>query len=130
MTDRPITAAVLDRLLESLDSAPVECDGMCRLVATRLAQAGIPYQGMLGQLLVAGRAVSPHYWIEVGIYRVDYRARMWLGTDPEIPHGVFPLDGRPSAQYTGIRVQIDPLPPSVYEILIMPPLGIGPPVAR
>ena len=89
-----------------------------------------PYQGMLGQLLVAGRAVSPHYWIEVGIYRVDYRARMWLGTDPEIPHGVFPLDGRLSAQYTGSRVQIDPLPPSVYEILIMPPLGVGPPVAR
>jgi hypothetical protein len=55
---------------------------------------------------------------------------MWHGTDPEIPYGVFPLDGRLSAQYTGSRVQIDPQPPSVYEILIMPPFGIGSPVAR
>ncbi|MGO0628474.1 hypothetical protein ACTORR_28265 [Pseudomonas sp. SAR267] len=89
-----------------------------------------PYQDMLGQLHVTGRSVSPHCWIEVGLFRIDYRARMWLGTDPEIPHSVFPLDGRPSSQYTGIKVLIDPLPPSVYGILIMPPFGVGPSVTR
>jgi hypothetical protein len=129
MTDRPITASDLDGLLECLDIAPVECDGMCRLVATRLARAGIPYQGMLGKLIVADRVVSPHYWIDVGLFRIDFCARMWLGSDPKIPHGVFPLDWRLSAQYTGIKVQIDPLPPSVYEIMIMP-FGLGTPETR
>ncbi|WP_157786683.1 hypothetical protein [Pseudomonas tolaasii] len=74
--------------------------------------------------------MSPYQAIEVGLHLIDERARMLLGTEPEIPHGVFPLDGRFSDQYTGIRVQIDPLPPSVYEILIMPPFGIGSPEAR
>jgi len=54
--------------------------------------------------------VSPYQEIEVGLHLIDERARMWLGTEPEILDGVFPLDGRLSAQYTGIRVQIDTLP--------------------
>lgn len=74
--------------------------------------------------------MSPYQEIEVGLHLIDERAQMWPGTEPEIPLGVFPLDGRLSAQYTGSRVQIDPLAPSVYKILIMPPFGIGCPVAR
>lgn len=80
--------------------------------------------------IFGGQAVSPNQGIEVGLHLIDERARMWLGTEPETPHSVFPLDGRPSSQYTGIKVLIDRQPPSVYGILIMPPFGVGPSVTR
>lgn len=109
----------LRALLDPLDAAAVECDGMTRLVVTRLAEAGIPCQAMLGTLRLNGQVVRPHFWVEVAGLLVDYRARLWLGTTADVPHGVFLRDST-AAVYTGAPVCIEPLPPGLAEIIAMP----------
>lgn len=110
----------LKALLDDLDSASVECDGMCRLVATRLSKAGISYQAKGGCLAVAGQGISPHFWIEAGPYLIDYRARMWLGAFDAVPHGVFLAADFPQAQYHGVDYSIGPMDDWLFEILRQP----------
>lgn len=113
-------AAYLTDLLAPLDEAPVECDGMCRLIATQLFNSGIPYQAKYGTLTLQGRIVSTHFWIEVGPYLIDFRARMWLGDSHEVPHGVFPRMKFPTAVYAGADVEMPPLSPELFTILCIP----------
>lgn len=113
-------ALKLSSLLDPLDTAPVECDGMSSLVATLLTQQGIQYQGMAGAIQPAGHSgVIPHFWIEVGDLVIDYRARMWLGDKPDIPHGVF-IKADHAQRYQGTPVQLDPLPDFIFQMLKMP----------
>jgi len=110
----------LEALLSHLDDKPVECDGMSSLVATLLHRNGINYQGMCGQIIPKhlGSPI-PHVWIEVGGLVVDYRARMWMGNEQEVPHGVFPKTDYPDL-YRGNPVGIEPLPDFLFEILQIP----------
>lgn len=112
---------ILRALLDELDNASVECDGMCRLVATKLSKAGIPYQAKGGSLAVAGQGISPHFWVEVGPFIIDYRARMWLGEAREdVPHGIFVQGDYPQAQYLGVDYHIGPMDDWLYDILRQP----------
>lgn len=113
-------ALKLSVLLDPLDSAPVECDGMSSLVATLLSKDGVQYQGMAGSIQPAGHSgVIPHFWIEVGDLVIDYRARMWLGDNPQIPHGVF-CKADHALRYQGTPVEISPLPEFIFQMLKMP----------
>lgn len=81
----------ISSLLEPYSNAPVECDGFTRIAHSVLAGAGIPHSCMQGQLVSAsGNDELPiHFWIQLDDGRViDYRARMWLGDDAGVPHGV------------------------------------------
>lgn len=109
----------LRQLLDPLDTAPVECDGMTRLVYTVLAREQIEASVFVGQLTVGGRSVAPHYWAEVGQYRIDYRARMWLGLDASVPHGVY-RKADTIAQYHGEQIDIAPLSEALFEALATP----------
>lgn len=109
----------LERLLTHLDSAPVECDGMSSLVATVLSGHGIAYQAMVGQIETEGGATIPHVWIEVEGWVIDFRARMWRGDHPDVPHGVFCKKAY-EEQYRGSPIEVVPLPPFLFEMLCTP----------
>lgn len=75
---------------------------MTRVVSALLVRDGIAHTTMLGSLDVppVGR-ISLHHWIELGDgRRIDLRARMWLGDNPCVPHGIV-LPGDAHAQYKG-----------------------------
>lgn len=76
--------------LARLDPLPLECDGMTRLVAAELTQCDVGLQAYVGALEVEGVGrISLHWWIELADDRiVDLRARMWLDTSTQVPHGI------------------------------------------
>lgn len=92
--ERTIDPARLQRWLDPLNEAPVECDGMTRAISALLSINGIEHQ-TFGGILADDSAVGSeanvgvtHFWIKLADgSTIDYRARMWLG--PEAPHGVF-----------------------------------------
>jgi hypothetical protein len=109
----------LRELLNDLDTAPVECDGMCRLITTRLQSRGIAHQVMTGSVMLNDTSIPLHYWILVGDLTVDYRARMWLGDSPLVPHGIFRQDTC-AARYEGHEIAMDALHPTIFDMLRMP----------
>lgn len=106
----------LRNLLDDLDSAKAACDGLSRLVVTRLAGERIPYQAMLGSLELDGKVISPHFWVEANGCVIDYRARQQLGDDERLPHGVTARENV-QAKYQGQSIVIDPLPDYLFELL-------------
>lgn len=109
----------LRELLSDLDAAPVECDGMARLITTRLQERGIDHQVMSGSVTLNGDVIPLHYWVMVGELTVDYRARMWLGDSPFVPHGIFRQDTC-AARYEGEPVHMEALPPTLVSIMMIP----------
>jgi hypothetical protein len=119
--------ADLQALLEPLAKSPVECDGMTRLVATVLAENGIAYQGFCGRISVGNRTMTPHFWIEVGPWRIDYRSKMWFPGENGIQEGVFLANqgeitcgNGTDTRYDGIAVDIAPLPRFLFDVLQVP----------
>ena len=110
----------LRELLDDLDAAPVECDGMTRLVIGRLAKAGIAYRAYVGSITLGDKAMSPHWWVEVDGLTIDYRAKMWLGDSPMVPHGVFRQDTC-GTRYEGTEIELEPLPDGLAEIMMISP---------
>ncbi|NNJ13700.1 hypothetical protein EKD04_025575 [Chloroflexales bacterium ZM16-3] len=81
--------ALLRGLLDPYASAPTECDGQTRVVAHLLTVAGVPFRAWAGRLRRGDTVIAPHLWVTVGAGQpgdpgcitVDYRRRMWVGTD-------------------------------------------------
>lgn len=87
---------VLAEWLETLDKAPLECDGLSRSLSTLLQRDGVEHMVFTGALVVAGVGkIAPHWWVMLPDGRIcDIRARMWLGPDERVPHGIFsPAEG-------------------------------------
>jgi hypothetical protein len=66
--------------------------------------------------------MAPHFWIEVPLEAalavVDYRARMWLGDEADILHGVFDA-GESAVVYDGsLLVGWQTANKSLYELLV------------
>lgn len=87
----PISPDSLASWLNAVDNLPLECDGMTRVISALLTREDIAHQVNVGRLEVSGQGVIPrHWWITLPEgWICDYRARMWLGTDSAVPHGVF-----------------------------------------
>lgn len=98
MKDLALSAYELDLEVQlyHLDECPVECEGMTQLISLFLDQEGVPHKKMIGcaQTINGNVAVFPHCWIELdnGIV-IDFRLRMWLKDNLDIPHGIFRLEG-------------------------------------
>lgn len=107
-----MNAPQLESLLNDLESAHVDSDGMARLVVTSLVKQQIPYRVMLGKLQQGDKIVSPHFWVEANDCVIDYRARQSLGA--EARHGVIP-QAEVENQYQGQEIVIDPLPDYLFE---------------
>nr|WP_192963334.1 hypothetical protein [Pseudomonas fluorescens] len=114
--------AEIHQLLMPYDKAPVECDGFTRLAHTALADAGVAHTCHIGRIVSAdGERQSPiHYWIELtGGVIIDYRARMWLGNDEGVPHGVFCPDGYKSWVYQGSAIELPLLSSILARFMVM-----------
>lgn len=81
---------IISGWLKRIDPAPLECDGVTRCISTVLESASIKHDVYFGSLLIEGIGeVYPHFWIDIDNWVVDLRARMWLGHDIRVPHGIF-----------------------------------------
>lgn len=110
----------LRQLCDPYEHAPVECDGLSRLLHTVLVHDQIPVTMHAGVLKVYDQ-VMPHFWLEVpngtDLWLVDYRARQWF-PDAPVPHGVTnaqEISGY--VRYTGQPLLERPLSPLVFAIL-------------
>lgn len=117
-----ITPDLLHALLSRYDPCDLECDGMTRVIHTILTHEGIDHRVFEGQIIhiPTKRIQSPHLWVEVGMLRVDYRARMWLGDSEDIPHGVFQIGTYPNVNYQGSRLAIPVLSDDLFRVLTTP----------
>jgi hypothetical protein len=112
--------AKLTHLLDRYDQCRLECDGLTRVLHTVLAVQHIPHRVVVGRIAhtPTHTAMSPHFWIALeGEWRVNYRARMWLGDLADVPHGVFAVSDYPAVEYIGRRVELEPLHPTLFTIL-------------
>lgn len=81
--------------LQYLDDCRLECDGMTYAIASALQKANITHKRMVGHVYwnPGQSVVDPHCWIELSEGAViDFRLRLWLGDDDEVPHGIFKPD--------------------------------------
>lgn len=105
----------LEDWLLPLETLPLECDGMTRVVSALLEREGMDHRAFIGKLAVRDvGTIDWHAWIDVGDERIDLRARMWLGDDPRVPHGVF--EPTADALYEGQPFDAD-IDPVVLQIL-------------
>jgi hypothetical protein len=116
-----------EQIIVRYENAPLECDGMTRVLFSEFTRAGIAAEVYGGILEWRGSIVRPHYWIILPASGrlVDLRAHMWLGDDPAIPHGVFLPEQFPDAKYQGVRADWGTLHPTVVEMMCRPlPLAV------
>ncbi len=88
------TIGQLGAWLSRAAAFPLACDGMSQVTSTLLQREGISHSVCAGELTVDGvGSMWDHWWVELGWqypgYLIDYRAIVWLGKVPEVPHGVF-----------------------------------------
>lgn len=115
-----ININLIHQLLDRYDSTQTECDGLTQICSTILNKHDIPHQPMAGTLTFEGYTIPIHLWINLPIgFTIDYRARMWLGNDETIPHGIFkPLD-YPNVIYEGEPIELEPLSQIVFDVLCL-----------
>lgn len=115
-----ISRHAIQQLLDPYDCSQTECDGMTRICHTVLIQHGIEHQPMVGTLRRKQKKLYPHFWIDLPSGdRIDYRASMWLGSD-SVPHGVFNPEDFSDVIYKGRKIELEPLPDPIFQLLIFP----------
>lgn len=87
----PDGLAIVEAMVEILDPLPLECDGMTRCASMILSTFGIAHEVFAGSLQVTGvGTIGCHMYLALPSgEHFDLRARMWLGEDLRVPHGVF-----------------------------------------
>ncbi len=110
----------IKNLLDPYDYSQTECDGMSRIIHTVLATEGIEHQLRMGILIKDKQEVEPHFWIDLPSgERIDYRARMWLGDNLSVPHGIFQPNDFPNIIYSGIPVELELLSSVLLKIMTL-----------
>ncbi|WP_240416690.1 hypothetical protein [Paenibacillus periandrae] len=110
----------LASVLKTLDSCQLECDGMTRIISCILQSAEISHIVRVGTLtnVRTSKTIEPHLWIELQDGTViDFRAKMWLGNEVDIPHGVFTPEKWTQVGYTGQETTTYPLADSIARLL-------------
>jgi hypothetical protein len=112
----------MHELLEKYDACGLECDGLTRVLTTVLQEHSIPHVCVVGTLTYTGtnEGAPVHFWIDLPSgERIDYRARMWLGERPDVPHGIFDPADFPGVTYQGHPIPLEPLAPALFAVLTM-----------
>ncbi len=118
-------------LLDVYDRSSTECDGMTRVCHTVLTRENIPHVCVVGVCRYGAKYLPIHLWIDLlddlKGYRVDYRARLWLGDSPDVPHGVFRPEEFPKVSYQEVAPRKLPLlSDHMFKVLTMPPDQVAP----
>ncbi len=112
-------------LLHALDALPLECDGLTRAISTLMQRDDVEHCIHVGRVQIEGVGTIPyHWWITLPDGRLcDLRARMWLGNDEHVPHGIFAPQEHQQYQ---IHNEVEPasirLAPSLFYVLTSKPL--------
>src|SRR5579859_2152633 len=106
-------------LTEKYDQCQLECDGMTSVIHTVLEERRIAHTVWVGAVTntLSGDIFAPHLWITVDSLVIDYRARMWLGDNPDIPHGIFTLEEFPAISYKGEEISLPILSERIFKAL-------------
>src|SRR6266702_8249678 len=110
------TLTQIRKITDQYDACKRECDGMTNILHFFLNEAGIAHKVYQGNIKnrVSGAAFEWHMWIELetkqGRAIIDYRARQWLGTMGNTPHGVFLKHDYPHMLYAGSKMEPHKLP--------------------
>lgn len=112
-----INASQLQAWLAPLEGLPLECDGLSRVISILLHREAVPHSLLMGSLHVkAVGFIGWHFWITLPSGLIcDFRARMWLGDSPDVPHGV--LVPTNAMRYEAESGPLNPCHPALYEIL-------------
>ena len=100
----------------------LECDGLTRILHKILSDNEIKHTVYTGEVIHKDNAetIPIHFWIDIEDLRIDYRARMWLGETPDIPHGIFHPTNYPKIYYQGSSIKLALLPDVLFQILTRP----------
>jgi hypothetical protein len=105
-------------------NSSTECDGMTQICHTVLLREAIPHVCMVGVCCYGARRLPAHLWIDLlddlQGYRIDYRARLWLGDFSDIPHGVFRPQEFPKVSYEGSPRVLPSLSNHLFKVLTAP----------
>ena len=110
----------MKELIAKYEACNLECDGLTRVLTTVLQENNIPHTCMVGTLTITGtnEGTPLHFWIDLpDLKRIDYRARMWIGSNPDVPHGIFNPADFPSVTYKGHAIALEPLSPKLFAVL-------------
>lgn len=110
----PFIPSEITAITDQYDSLSwLECDGLSQVLHKVLADACIKHSFCVGRVAyrtASGeeRLVKVHCWLEVaeGGLIVDYRLRLWLGSHPDVPHGIFNPDDYTNIKYVGKAVEV------------------------
>lgn len=98
---------------------PLECDGLTRVISMLMQREGLAHRVCIGALAIPGVGRIPyHWWIVMPDGQTcDFRARMWLGNAPQVPHGLC----SPALHIYTAESEVEPvsiaLPPAIFTIL-------------
>ncbi len=109
----------LSKHLDGLDKelATLECDGLTRVISMILYRSNIPHYISIGKIK-SEFGVIPHFWITLddGFF-IDYRAKLWLKNENNVPHGIFKDYDESVMNYKGINVNPDKNSVFIGEVL-------------
>lgn len=108
----------LERWLKPLDEAALECDGFSRAASGLLQREGVPHRMFIGTLGVEDVGhIGWHMYLQLPCGAVcDFRARIWLGADEAVPHGLFVPP--PHAHYTPeVELAVAPISAVLFTVL-------------
>lgn len=90
---------------------------MSRVIHFLLSQAGVDHEIFAGAVVCPelGRSFDPHLWVQTADGIIDFRAQMWLGDNPLVPHGFFAPENF-GCDYDGEAIDIS-VNAAVFEIL-------------
>jgi hypothetical protein len=111
----------LHQLLSSYDAWPLQCNDLTEVLSAILHEHGIEHTCMAGIVILTGTddGLPFHMWIDLPDgRRIDYRAQMWLGDRPEIPHGIFDPFQFPGLIYKGHPLPPAPFHPALFAVLV------------
>jgi hypothetical protein len=117
----PAQVTALAVWLSPLEDLPLECDGLTRVMSILLCRERVAHTVMVGGLAVEGHGVIPHHWwIALGGdldgWLVDYRARMWLGPSPTVPHGLHCPAAEVTYDGTSVEIACNPTVLSIFAV--------------
>lgn len=95
----------------------LECDGLTRVISMILYHSNIPHRIHIGSIKSECGEI-PHFWISLNDgFLIDYRAKMWMGDKPDVPHGIFKEYNGSTINYKGKSVIPDERSVFIGEIL-------------
>jgi hypothetical protein len=94
--------AICEAIASNPNYAGFECDGLSRLIHYRLIEEGWPSEHFTGKGRWNGITIGHDWVVSRGLslnYTIDYRLKMWYGSEADVPEGIFSAADFPAVEY-------------------------------